>query len=95
MSLSVQGGHQLYNIYVLFPRLKPIVATGEFVLTPFYPCPFRLSKMPIGVADRDLVQNISRRYDEATNTTYLMYHHTTHPSKPEIPGIVRSVCISV
>ena len=45
--------------------------------------------MPFGVANRDLVQNISHRYDEATNTTYLMYHNATHPSRPEVPGIVR------
>ena len=53
----------------------------------------RLSKMPLGVADRDLVQNISHRYDKDTNTTYLMYHHATHPSKPEVPGVVRSVVL--
>ena len=45
--------------------------------------------MPIGVSDRDLVQNVSRRYDEATNTTYIMFHGCTHPSKPEMHGIVR------
>ena len=45
--------------------------------------------MPFGVADRDVVQKISRRDDEATNTVYFMYHNTTHPSKPERSPIVR------
>ena len=47
--------------------------------------------MPIGVADRDIVQYISQRRDESTNTTYILYRNTTHPDRPERKGIVRSV----
>jgi hypothetical protein len=49
----------------------------------------RVAKMPIGVYDRDLVQNIARRYEEETKTTYLLYHQTTHPLRPERSGLVR------
>ena len=45
--------------------------------------------MPIGVYDRDLVQTMSCRYEESSNTTYIMYHPTTHPSKPETSNVVR------
>ena len=51
----------------------------------------RVAKMPLGVYDRDLVQNIARRYEEETNTTYLIYHNATHPERPERSGLVRCV----
>ena len=47
--------------------------------------------MPPLVADRDIVQYIGQRHDEATNTTYLLYRNATHPDRPERKGIVRSV----
>ena len=51
--------------------------------------PFRRISMPPGVADRDLVQNIGKRYDEATNSTFLLYRNASHPSRPPRSGIVR------
>lgn len=48
--------------------------------------------MPLGVTDRDAVQNVCRRDDEATSTTYLLYQTTTHPARPEDKKIVRYKC---
>ena len=49
----------------------------------------RLVKMPPAVADRDLVQYISQKTDESTDTTTILYRNATHPSRPESRGIVR------
>ena len=45
--------------------------------------------MPSVIADRDLVQYIGHRYDESTNTTYLLYRNAVHPDVPEKRGLVR------
>lgn len=47
--------------------------------------------MPVGVADRDIVQNITKRRVESQDLTYMLYKNATHPSKPEVPGVVRYV----
>ena len=47
--------------------------------------------MPPAVADRDLVQYISQRTDEGTDTTTILYRNATHPSRPASRGIVRCV----
>ena len=47
--------------------------------------------MPPAVADRDLVQYISQRTDENTDTTTILYRNATHPSRPASRGIVRCV----
>ena len=52
---------------------------------------YRLAKMPPAVADRDLVQYISQKTDESTDTTTILYRNATHPSRPESRGIVRWV----
>ena len=53
----------------------------------------RYSKMPFGVSDRDLVQKICTRYEESEKSTYILYYHTTHPTKPPVSGVVRLVAI--
>jgi len=52
-----------------------------------------LVKMPPAVADRDIVQYISQRTDESTDTTTILYRNATHPSRPERRGIVRAETI--
>ena len=49
--------------------------------------------MPIAVSDRDIVQKICTRRDESTDSTFILYYHTTHPAKPPISGIVRLVMV--
>lgn len=49
--------------------------------------------MPIGVADRDIVQNITQRQDESNDLKYILYKNATHPSRPEVPGVVRYIGI--
>ncbi|XP_064385643.1 START domain-containing protein 10-like [Halichondria panicea] len=41
-----------------------------------------LAKMPIGVTNRDLVQHIGMRRDEAANMTYFLYKNATHEKYP-------------
>ena len=48
--------------------------------------------MPLGVQNRDLVQYISERRDESTNTTYILYNNAPEDIVPPKPGIVRCVC---
>ena len=45
--------------------------------------------MPPAVSDRDLVQYIGYRKDEATNSWYIMYKNGEHASRPPQPGVVR------
>ncbi|CAI8029004.1 START domain-containing protein 10 [Geodia barretti] len=52
-----------------------------------------LSKLPLTISDRDVVQFIRREYDESTNTTYFLYRNATHPNYPERRGIVRAETI--
>ena len=49
--------------------------------------------MPMGVSDRDIVQNVTQRQHESEDMTYLLYKNATHPSKPEQPSVVRYVRI--
>ena len=45
--------------------------------------------MPVGVSDRDIVQVITQRRDESQDMSYILYKNATHPSRPEIPNVVR------
>ena len=38
--------------------------------------------MPFGVTDRDIVQHICMRRDEASNMTYFLYKNATHEKYP-------------
>ena len=49
--------------------------------------------MPVGVSDRDTIQRICTHYDEKTKTTFVKSYHATHPSKPEVSGVVRLVAV--
>ena len=73
-----------YNIvHTLSLYESSILETGISVWS------YRRSRMPLAIADRDLVQYIGQRFDEPTNTTYLLYHNATHPKVPEKRGLVR------
>ena len=52
-----------------------------------------LVHMPPGVQSRDLVQYISEKRDESTNTTYILYNNAPESIVPPKPGIVRAVTI--
>eukprot|EP00731_Ephydatia_muelleri_P025093 Em0017g176a len=49
--------------------------------------------MPPGVQSRDIVQYISEKRDESTNTTYILYNNAPEGIVPHKPGIVRAVTI--
>ena len=53
----------------------------------------RLTKMPPLVTNRDIVQHIGLRKDEATDTSYILYKNATHPDRPETSANVRWVMI--
>ena len=45
--------------------------------------------MPAEVEDRDLVQKMTYRRDEEKKLIYILHKNATHPSRPEVPGLVR------
>ena len=51
--------------------------------------------MPVGVSDIDFIQRIVPHYDEKTNTTFIKSYHATHPSKPEVKGVIRLLNIII
>ena len=50
----------------------------------------RMVKTPTGASDRDLVQYMTHGRDE-NGAIYVMLKNAKHPSRPEVPGVVRSV----
>lgn len=55
---------------------------------------FRRVKTPMGTSDRDFVMNLTHGPNQ-DGGYYVLYKNTTHPSKPEIPGVVRLVYCSL
>ena len=59
---------------------------------PTYRLVYWLVHMPPGVQNRDLVQYVSEKKDEKTNTTYILYHNAPGKVEPK-HGVVRASTI--
>ena len=45
--------------------------------------------MPIGIANRDVVQYITYHNDKEKNLRYMLYKNAIDDRRPEVPGVVR------